>query len=109
MTYRVLPLLLVALALIAFVGAPALAEDKNNETHEGKIVSTSADKLIMTDKDGKEHTHTLAANGKVMLDGRAAKLEDLKTGQRVRVTTPKNDLKTAVKIEALDKNTDFSK
>ena len=38
MTYRVLPLLLVALALIAFVGTPALAEDKNNETHEGKIV-----------------------------------------------------------------------
>ena len=109
MTYRVLPLLLVALALIAFVGTPALAEDKNNETHEGKIVSVTADKIVMTDTAGKEHSHTLAANGKVMLDGRAAKLEDLKAGQKVRVTTPKNDLKTAVKIEALDKNTEFGK
>src|SRR5437899_12859168 len=99
MTYRVLPLLLVALALIAFVGTPALAEDKNNETHEGKIVSATADKPVMTDAAGKEHTHILAANGKVMLDGRAAKLEDLKAGQKVRVTTPKNHLKTALQHE----------
>src|SRR2546421_9935821 len=109
MVYRVLPLFLVALALVAFVSAPALAEKAAGDTHEGKVVSATGNKLIMTDKDGKEHTHTLAENAKVMVDGKAGKATDLKPGMRIRVTTKKGDGTTALRVEALDKNTDFSK
>ena len=108
MVYRVLPLFLVAVALVMFASAPALADDKDQgDTHEGKLVSVTGNKLVMTDKDGKEHTHTLAADAKFWCDGRACRAEDLKPGMRIRVTTPKNDLKTALKVEALDKNKDF--
>src|SRR5207237_5625647 len=101
---------LVALALACFVAAPAVAEDKaNNDTHEGKVVSVTGNKIVMSDAQGKEHTHTLATDAKVMLDGKSATLTDLKPGMRIRVTTPKNDIKTATKIEALDKNDRFEK
>jgi len=111
MKYPVLSLCLVALALALLIGAPALAEEKKADTatHDGKVVSVSGNKLIMTDKDGNEHTHTLAADAKVWVDNKAAKADDLKPGMRIRVSTPKDDATKAVKIEALDKEKDFSK
>src|SRR4051812_29512790 len=109
MVYRVLPLFLVALALVAFVSAPALAEKNAGDSHEGKVVSATGNKLVMADKDGKEHTHTLAENAKVMVDGKAGKSADLRAGMRIRVTTKKGDVNTALKVEALDKNADFNK
>ena len=83
MVYRVLPLFLVALALVAFVSAPALAEKAAGDSHEGKVVSATGNKLVMSDKDGKEHTHTLADKAKVTVDGKAGTAADLKPGQRV--------------------------
>src|SRR5947209_16903653 len=109
MMYRVLPLFLVALALVAFVSAPALAEKNAGDSHEGKVVSATGNKLVMTDKDGKEHTHTLAENAKVMVDGRAGKTADLRPGMRIRVTTKKGDANMALRVEAIDKNADFGK
>lgn len=109
MVYRVLPLFLVALALVAFVSAPALAEKSAGDVHEGKVVSASGNKLVMSDKDGKEHTHTLAENAKVMVDGKAGKAADLKPGMKIRLTTKKGDVNTTLKVEALDKNADFGK
>ena len=35
------------------------------------------------------------------LDGKECKLDDLKRGQRIRVTTKEGDLKTATRVEAL--------
>jgi hypothetical protein len=109
--YRVLPLLLVAVALAMFIGVPALAQqkDKDTETHEGKVVSASGNKLVMTDKADKQHTHTLAPTAQITCDGKQCKLEDLKPGMRIRVTTAKGDIKTATKVEALDKEKDFPK
>jgi hypothetical protein len=123
MVYRALPLFLMALALALFVGAPVLADEAKKDddkaaeranTHEGTVVSVTAGKLVMksTPKDGeeaKEHSHTLANNAKVMCDGKECQLEDLKPGQKIRVTTKKGDKKTAVKVEALDKNEKFEK
>src|SRR5438552_3933214 len=64
---RVLTLCLVALALACFVAAPAVAEDKaDKDTHEGKVVSVTGNKIVMSDAQGKEHTHTLATDAKVM-------------------------------------------
>ena len=87
------------LAVVAVVtwAIPALAEDPKPGTHEGKIVKAEAGKLTMTDKDGKNpHTHAIPATAKITLDGKAAKLEDLKTGQAVKVTIEKEGEKLVV-------------
>jgi len=107
MMYRVFPL--AALALALFICAPALAAEKEADvsTHDGKVVSTSGDDLIMTGKDGKEHKHTLTADAKITCDGKICKLADLKAGMKVRVTTKKDDIKTATNVEALDKRDAF--
>jgi len=111
MVYRIIPRFLAALALVLFVAAPLAAADKADQanTHEGKVVSVKGDKLVMTDKDGKEHSHTLSADAKVTCDSKACKAEDLKPGQKIRVTTKKGDAKIAVQVEALDKNDKFEK
>lgn len=106
--YRILSLCLIALALVVFAGAPALADDKDTaNTHEGTVVSVTGNQLIMKDKAGKEHTHQLAASADITCDGKTCKLSDLKPGQKIRVTTTKGDEKTATKVEALDKNKNF--
>jgi hypothetical protein len=101
MQYRVLPLLLLAFAL-AVLSAPLVAGDKN--THEGTFVkATSAKDFVMEDK-GKEHSHTLAADAKVLdVEGKACKLDDFRKGQKIRVTTKEGDAKTATRVEALKK------
>lgn len=108
--YRILSLCLGALALTVFLGGPARADDqtKNANTHEGKIVSAKNNEIVMKDNTGKEMTHTLATNAKIMCDGKTCKLTDLKPGQKVRVTTKKGDKNVATRVEALDKNKTFS-
>ena len=103
MIYRVFSMAALALAIWVCVPALAAAKDAGVTTHDGKVVSTSGDDLVMTGKDGKEHTHTLAADAKVTCDGKVCKLKDLKAGMKVRVTTKADDIKTATKVEALDK------
>jgi len=111
MKNRLVAVCLAAVALVLFVGVRALADDKNKDNKnqmEGKIVRIEGNKIVMTDKDGKnEHTHTLAPDAKVSLDGKDVKLTDLKKDQTVRVTTKEGDPTQAVRIEALDKNKDF--
>lgn len=96
---RVLPLFLVVLAMLLFVGQAALAAD--DDVHEGKVVMAGNGKLTMTDKDGKQqHEHKVAADAKITLDGKDCRLEDLKKDMNVKVTTKKGDKTTAIKIEA---------
>ena len=98
MLNRVPVVLLAVLALAFFVASPVFAED----SHEGMVVKAGDGKLTMTDKDGKnEHTHDVAADAKISCDGKDCKLEDLKKGTKVKVTTAKKGDKTAAtKIEA---------
>lgn len=108
MIYRMLSLVIAALALL--ISAPVLvAEDADKSTHDGKVVSITGEKLVMTSKDGKEHAHTLAKDAKVTCDGKVCKIEDLKPGMKIRVTTQKDDKKVATRIEALDKRENFEK
>src|SRR5438132_6992159 len=109
MKNRLVMVCLAALALALLVGTRALADDKKNNKDnkdnknqiEGKVVRIEGNKIVMTDKDGKnEHTHTLAADARVSLDGKDAKLTDLKKDQMVRVTTKEGDPTQAVRIEA---------
>jgi Cu/Ag efflux protein CusF len=90
-----------AVALVTAWGVQAIAGDEKPGTHEGKVVKAEAGKLTMTDKNGKEHTHTVPADAKVTCDGRECKVEDLKAGCTVKVTTEQKGEKVVVtKIEA---------
>jgi hypothetical protein len=70
--------------------------------HEGKVVKAGDGKPTMTMKgDEKKHTHDVARDAKITLDGKKAKLEDLKNGFHVKVMM---DAKHAImKIEARSK------
>jgi len=80
----------------------------SEKSMDGSVVSVSANKLTMTNKEGKEHSHALAANVKVTCDGKTCTAADLKAGMRIRVTTDTADRHAAARIEALDKDTAFA-
>jgi len=84
MTRRSLFTALTALAL-AFWAGNAVAKD-DDKTHEGTVVSASEGKLVMTDKDGKEHSHDVGPAATVTIDGKAGKLTDLRKGDKITVT-----------------------
>ena len=93
--------LLAVFAFVFMVCQVSLA-DKEDKTHDGKVVSAGKNKITMTDKDGKnEHSHDVAPDAKITCDGKECKLEDLKPGTAVTVTL--KDEKTASKIEARTK------
>jgi hypothetical protein len=56
---------------------------------EGKLVSIIGNKLVMTNKEGRECSHTLAADVKLSFEGTVCQAEDLKAGSKIRVTTKK--------------------
>ena len=111
MSYRMFSLAAMAAALFA-VSAPAFAAvDAKEAMHDGKVVSITSSKLVMTakgSKDGKEHAHMLTADAKLTLDGKPCKAEDLKAGTKIRVTTKAGDAKVATSVEAIDKNDLFA-
>ena len=96
----------IALALLA-MSAPALAKEAC-ATHDGKVVSITAEKLVMTNAEGQEHSHALTADAKLTLDGTACTAADLKPGTRIRVTTQGADKSVVSRIEGLDKNPEFA-
>jgi len=84
------------------------AATTGENTMDGAVVNISGDKLTMTNKEGKEHSHTLAANVKVTCDGKTCTAADLKAGMKIRVTTESAAPHAATRIEALDKDAAFS-
>ncbi len=80
----------------------------NEKRMEGTVVSVIGDKLTMTNKEGKEHSHALPADVKVTCDGKTCTAADLKAGMRIRVTTDAADGHAAVRIDALDKDAAFA-
>lgn len=74
--------------LINAVTGPVVSAAEKDQIHDGLVVSVGDGKLVMTDKDAKnEHTHTIATTTKITLDGKTAKLTELKKGDSVKVTT----------------------
>jgi hypothetical protein len=104
MMFRRMELVLAVMAVALFVALPVMAADDN--THTGKVVSVADGKLVMTDKNDKEMTHSVAADAKITFDGKECKLEDLKKGVFVKITTKKDDAKVAIAIEASTKEKD---
>lgn len=108
MNYRMYALSALAVAMLVGNASAFAAEDAKNATHEGKLVSITGSKLVMTGEDNKEHSHTLSSDAKLTLDGKAIQAADLKPGTRIRVTTPEGDKSAANRVEGLGKNRDFA-
>jgi hypothetical protein len=83
------------MALALWLCPPASAAD----THDGTVVSVADGKLTMTATGSKdEHSHAVAADAQITLNGKEVKLTDLKKGDKVKVTLGSD--KKATKIEA---------
>ncbi len=102
MTNRITTACLLAAAL-AFLGwgPTTRADDKKDHTHHGHVVKVTDGKLTMAGDDKKEVTHPVPKEAKVTIDGKDAKLEDIKPHTHVAVTTKEEGGKHVVtKVEA---------
>lgn len=84
MFQKSLPMCMAAL-VVALLAATVLGADPRQ--HEGMVVSAGNGKLVMTDTAGKQHSHDVPEAAKITVNGKPAKLSDLKPGVRVRVMT----------------------
>lgn len=80
----------------------------SSNTYVGKVVSMIGNKLVMTNKEGREHSHTLAKDATLSCDGTVCKAEDLTAGSTIRVTTMKDNRDVATDIDCLDKDAEFA-
>ena len=93
------------------VASKSAAGDTNQssaKTFEGKVVSVTGSKLVMTNKEGKEFIYWLAMDAKLTCDGSACHAEELLVGSKIRVTTRKVDRNVATDIESLNKHSEFA-
>jgi hypothetical protein len=95
--FRLLTILLVGFALSSVV----LAAD---EIREGKVLLAKDGKITLQDKDGNSEVFAVAADAKIMFDGKPAKLEEVANGSVAKVTVKTaGDKKTATVIDAKSK------
>jgi hypothetical protein len=96
---------LFAAALVFLAaGAPAGADEKKDHVLEGEVHKVADHKLTVVGSDKKEHALTIPKEAKVTLDGKDAKLEDLKPHTPVKVTMKEEGGKHVVtKVEATSK------
>lgn len=95
--FRLFSILLVGLAL----SSVAIAAD---EVHEGKVQLAKDGKISLLDKDGNSEVFTVAADAKITLDGKPARLDEISSGNRAKVTVKTlGDKKMATVIEAKSK------
>lgn len=100
MMSRISFLAVATVAVVALAGLPLLAAD--DKVHEATVVKAGDGKITLTFKgDDKKHTHDVAKDAKITLDGKDAKLEDLKEGFPVKLTM--DDKFVVHKIEATAK------
>lgn len=100
MMSRIRFLTALAVALVALAGPPLLAAD--DKAHEVTVVKAGDGKITMTMKgDEKKHTHDVAKDAEITLDGKKAVLGDLKEGFPAKATM--DDKFVVHKIEAKSK------
>jgi hypothetical protein len=101
MLSRIPCLAIVAVALVALVGLRLHATD--HKVHEATVVKAGNGQITLTFKgEDQNHTHDVAKDAKITLDGKAAQLEELKEGFPVKVTW--DDQFVITKIEAKSKD-----
>jgi uncharacterized protein (TIGR03000 family) len=75
--------------------------DRDRQAMTGEVVRASDNELVMTDaKGGNEHSHRLAADAEILIDGRKAAPQDLKPGMKIRVETEEGNREVATRVEA---------
>jgi hypothetical protein len=89
---------LAAVVMAAAVLAPAEARAEVH-TQEGVVVSAAMNKLVMSDLEGKQHTHAIEETTKITVHGKPARLDDLKLGMRIRVMS---DEKKVLAVATVD-------
>jgi hypothetical protein len=100
MMSRISFLAVVAVALVAVVALPLAAAD--DKAQDATVVKAGDGKITLTFKgNDKKHTHDVAKNAKITLDGKESKLDELKEGFPAKVTM--DDKSVISKIEAKSK------
>lgn len=100
MMSRISFLAVVALALVAVAALPLAAAD--DKAQDATVVKAGDGKITLTFKGSdKKHTHDVAKDAKITLDGKTAKLDELKEGFPAKVTM--DDKSVISKIEAKSK------
>jgi hypothetical protein len=101
MLSRIPFLAVVAVALVALPGLLLQAAD--DKVHEATVVKAGDGQITLTFKgDTQKHTHDVAKDAKITLDGKDAKLQELKEGFPVKLIM--NDKFVITKIEAKSKD-----
>jgi len=101
--FRSLALVAAVAVGFALVGGHALAAEEKTIDNL-KIGKVDGTKITVESDKGDKHTAEVAGDAKITLDGKAAKLSELKEGTKVKVTIKKDDGKiTVLKIEASSK------
>lgn len=102
MQFRIRYLLIFGVALLAITALPLRAAD--DKAHEATVVKVGDAKITLTFKgDTQKHTHDVAKDAKITLDGKAAKLEALKEGFPVKVTMDAKFVITKIEAESKSK------
>jgi hypothetical protein len=87
---------LASFTVFTAVTTIALA-DKAIKMHEGVVVSTANDMLVMSDPDGKnQHAHRVDGATAVTIDGKPAMLLDLVKGDKVKVSVGQDGKVTSI-------------
>ena len=100
MMSRISFLAISAVWLVALAAPTLLAAD--DKVHEATVVKAGEGKITLTFKgDDSKHTHDVAKDATITLDGKKVKLEELKEGFPVKATM--DDKFVVHKIEAESK------
>ena len=100
MMSRISFLAVSALWLVAVAAPTLLAAD--DKVHEATVVKAGEGKITLTFKgDDSKHSHDVAKDAEITLDGKKVKLEELKEGFSVKATM--DDKFVVHKIEAKSK------
>lgn len=99
MVLRVTAFVFAIIAMALCLSQPVFSQDE--KSHEGTVVKAGKGKLVMTFKgDAKKHTHDVAPKAKITLDGKTAKLEDLKEGFHIAVQMDDQHVLTSIQAHS---------
>jgi hypothetical protein len=93
----------VAILATLVLAVPYAWADKEEKVHSGLVVSATADSLVMTDSAGKnEHAHKVGPGAAITVDGKPAKLAELKKGDKVQVALGQDGKVTRIAVVTRD-------
>lgn len=93
--------LLISMGWLMAASCTAAVADEA-DTHDGVVVSAGNGRLSMTATDGKQQSYEIGEMVKITVNGHMGRLEDLKVGARIRVTSDKNG--RVMDVATLDSN-----